>query len=322
MQGPRLLIAESEGFSPRAKAILEEVAEVTLADVDRRSLLDRVPSADVLWVRLRHRIDAEILDAARQLSLLVSPTTGLNHIDLATAKKKGVHVVSLKGETEFLRNIRATAEHTILLMLALLRHAPAASEHVRDGGWDRDLFKGDELYRKCVGLVGFGRLGRIVAKYLQAFDATVIAHDPYVSSPEMQQHGVRCVDRTTLLNEADIVSLHVALNRETTGLIGAAELDAMKTGAWLINTARGELVDESALLAALTNQKLRGAAVDVLCDESALGMAQHPLVQYAMTHANLLITPHIGGCTVDSMRHTEEFLAERVSEILRIGRTA
>ncbi|HEU4629848.1 MAG TPA: NAD(P)-dependent oxidoreductase, partial [Gemmatimonadaceae bacterium] len=166
MSRPHVLVAESAGFSPRAAALLRDAGELTLADLDRDDLLRAAGDADVLWVRLRHRIDAEVLHAAPRLRMLVTPTTGLNHVDLAAARARDVDVLSLRGEVAFLRDVRATAEHTIALILALLRRLPAAAAHAAAGGWERDRFRGHELYGRTVGVVGYGRLGRIVARYL------------------------------------------------------------------------------------------------------------------------------------------------------------
>jgi D-3-phosphoglycerate dehydrogenase len=313
---PRVLVAESDGFAGPAADLLRGVAQVVLGDLDRRGLVEAVGEADVLWVRLRHRIDAEVLTAAKHLRIIATPTTGLNHIDLEEAARRGVRVVSLRGQTDFLRDIRATAEHTLALILALLRRIPAAAAHVRDGGWDRDGFKGRELYGKTVGLVGYGRLGRLVARSLGALDTRVLAADPHID-PGTVEAGVRLVALPELLAEADLVSLHVNLDEKTRGVFGRAQFAAMKPGAWFINTSRGELIDEAALLEGLASGRLAGAAVDVLCDERPDGMGAHALVAYAREHEHLLVTPHIGGCTVESMAKTELFLAEQVVQLLR-----
>jgi D-3-phosphoglycerate dehydrogenase / 2-oxoglutarate reductase len=305
----RILISESGGFSSEAAELLSGVGEVFLADLDRRGLLAAVKEADVLWVRLRNRIDAEVLSVARRLKVIVTPTTGLNHIDLQRAERLGIRVLSLRGESDFLRDIRATAEHTLGLILALLRKIPRATAHVQGGGWNRDLFKGRELHGKTVGIVGYGRLGRLVARYLRAFDTHVLAADPLIAGRAVEA-GVTLVALSQLLREADLVSLHVNLGDETRGFFGSEQFSVMKPGSWFINTARGELVDEAALLAALESGQLAGAALDVMCDEDSRGMQAHPLVAYAREHDHLMITPHIGGCTVESMEKTELFLAE------------
>jgi D-3-phosphoglycerate dehydrogenase len=313
---PEILVTESAGFSARAGKMLREAGSLRLAELDRQQLLEAAPAAEILWIRLRHQIDAEVMDAAPRLRIIVTPTTGLNHIDQNEAAKRGIQVLSLRGETEFLKNVRATAEHTVGLMLALLRNTPQASAHAAGGGWGRDLFRGRELYGKTAGIVGYGRLGRIVAPYLQAFGMEILASDPHVR-PEEMEPGVRLVPLQELLEKADIVSLHVSLSEETEGFFGRREMEAIKPGAWFINTARGELVDESALLEALQNGRLSGAALDVLVDERSSGMGDHPLVKYAQAHPNVIVTPHIGGCTVESMENTENFMAGKLCALLK-----
>jgi D-3-phosphoglycerate dehydrogenase len=288
---------------------------VDVTDLDRAELLTRVRGCEVLWVRLRHHIDAQVLDAAPELRIIVSPTTGLTHIDLAEAERRGIAVLSLQGEVEFLRDVRATAEHTLALTLAMLRHIPEAASHAATGGWNRDQFRGREVHRKTVGIVGYGRLGRIVARYFMALGATVLTADPHVPAGDLED-GVTGGPLVDLLHRADIVTLHVNLDDTTAGFFDARAFDAMKPGAVLVNTARGELLDEQALLAQLESGRLAGAALDVVSGEVAGGMDAHPLVKYARHHDNLLLTPHIGGCTEESMAQTEIFMAQKLAAFL------
>jgi D-3-phosphoglycerate dehydrogenase len=224
-------------------------------------------------------------------------------------------VLSLQGEREFLKEIRATAEHTLGLVLSLLRRLPAAARHVTNGGWSRDPFQGAELHGKTAGIVGYGRLGRIVARYLNAFGCEVLASDPHVD-PRLIDPGVRLVSTNELLQSSHLVSLHVNLCAETKGIFGRAAFESMRQGSWFINTARGELVDEDALLDALHSGRLAGAALDVVRGEHGERSPQSPLIAYAAAHENLIITPHLGGCTAESMRKTEVFLAEKVRQRL------
>ena len=311
-----ILIAESNGFSPEALAMLRAGAEVTAADLTRGGLLAALPAADVLWVRLRNRIDAEVFDAAPNLKIVVTNTTGLNHIDLVEAERRGVEILSLRGEQEFLADIRATAELTIGLLLAMIRKIPQAVEHSRTGLWQRDLFKGHELYGKTVGIVGFGRLGRIVARYLHSFDVRVLAADPNVPQQDLPEY-VELMPLDELLAQSEIVSLHVDLSAETQGFFGQRELSNMKSGAWFVNTARGELIDEASLLAGLESGQIAGAALDVVSGENELGLIEHPLVRYAQAHDNLILTPHIGGNTRESLEKTEVFLAGKLARRLK-----
>lgn len=313
---PRILISESAGFSRSAELKLRAVSCLELADIDRVELLKRVVGANILWVRLRNQIDAEVMDAGMRLRAIATATTGLNHIDEDEARRRGIKIISLRGEREFLENVYATAEHTVSLALSLIRRLPTACQHVANGGWNRDLFLGRELSGMTAGIIGYGRLGRMVARYLRAFGTRICVTDPDVDLQSLE-HGEQLCPLSDLLMASDLVTLHVGLSDATRGFFGEREMALMKVGSWFINTARGELIDEHALLSALQSGKMAGAALDVLAGERASGMKDNLLVKYAQTHDNVLITPHIGGCTVESREKTEMFLASRVEEFLR-----
>lgn len=311
----KILVAESHEFSEEALDRLRALGDVVTADLDRPALLASAIDADVLWVRLRNVIDAEVMDAAPRLRVIVTNTTGTNHIDLEEAVRRNIRVLSLRGETEFLKRIRATAELTVGLLLALVRHIPAAASDVRNGGWNRYGFKGHQLFEKTAGIVGYGRLGRIVGGYLGALGMRVLA----ATRPDEEVEpadGVAIVPLTTLLEQSDVVTLHVDLRPDTTGMFGAEQFRAMKPGAWFINTARGELVDEAALLGALETGRLAGAALDVVSGSIGADVSQRPLLRYAALSDRLLITPHIGGYTFESLAATELFLADRLSAVM------
>ena len=254
-----------------------------------------------------------MLAHATRCRILATPVTGLDHIDLAACQERGIRVVSLRGEVEFLRTVRATAELTVALTLALLRQIPQAVTSVQGGIWDRDLFRGQELFGKTIGLVGVGRLGSLAAGYFRAFGAEVIGYDPRPDFPT--QLCTRVGSLQELFGQSDIVSIHAVYNDETRHLIGSRELAAARPGAILVNTARGGIVDEQALIEVLDRGQLAGAALDVLDGEPDI-TAGHPLVAYAQEHSNVLIVPHIGGNTRESFEKTECFLAGRVVEAL------
>jgi D-3-phosphoglycerate dehydrogenase len=310
---PRVLIAEPLDFSPEAVRMLRAGADVTLRSTDRAALTAALREFDVVWFRLAHRVDRALLAGALRCRILATPVTGLDHIDLEACAQHGIRVVSLRGETEFLEQVRATAELSVALTLALLRRIPAAVAHVRDGHWNRDLFRGHELFGHTAGVIGLGRLGRIVAGYFRAFGMNVVGYDP---RPDFPREAVRRVESLNeLLSQADVVSLHVNYDATTRHLIGRKELAAMKPQAVLVNTSRGGVVDEQALVEALESGRLGGAALDVLDGEPKVA-PDHPLVALARTRDNLLIVPHIGGNTVESFEKTEIFLAGRVLDAL------
>lgn len=304
-----MLIAESRDFSQAAIAELEPRFLVRQADDERGALQANLSDVDVLWVRLRNMIDKPILDAAPKLKIVATNTTGLNHIDLDEAARREIEIVSLKGEFNFLADIRATAEHTIGLALALIRKLPAAHQHVCNGGWDRYGFKGHELYQRTAGIIGYGRLGRIVARYFKAFGMRVLVSDPDQTEIET---GMEQVDLSDLLSQSDIVSLHVDYSSDNHAMIDASVFGQVKQSAVLINTSRGELINEIELLSALRSGKLAGAALDVLDSEHDVNSTRSAIVQYAGTHDNLILTPHIGGNTFESHHKTEAFLANKL----------
>lgn len=319
----RILLAEPKSCNPTALSIFQQCGTVDIEECARPRLMAIIPKYDVLVIRLRHHVDQEILQRAKRLKFIVSATTGLDHIDLDAAAAGGIHVLSLKGETEFLSEVSATAEHTWGLLLALIRRIPEAFNSVLAGTWNREQHFGTQLRQKTIGIIGYGRLGKMIARYAKAFDMKILLHDPYVDPPESD--SVRKVDLSDLLRSSDIVSIHVPLTEETRGLIGKREFSGMKSGAVLINTARGDIVSDEALLEALQNRHLAGAALDVLSGETSSDphwIANHPLHAYASAHSNLLLTPHLGGATFESVAQTEIFMAEKLKFFLQSLKSA
>lgn len=316
MQAPRILNTEPHRLSSVARDALATLGSVTEIEADREYLLQHISHFDILFVALRNVIDAQMLMQARRLKYIVTPTTGLDHIDVEAAKQQGIEVLSLQGETEFLSTVTATAELTWGLLLALIRNIPAAYEDVLLGRWRRDHFKGTELKGKTLGIIGCGRLGSMVADYAQAFRMNVLAFD---SNPEPRK-GVQFVALGNLLASSDIVSVHLPLAHDTRGFLRSAELAAVKPGALLVNTARGEIVDEAALVDALESGRLAGAAVDVLSRETSNDpdwMASSRLLAYARTHRNVIVTPHVGGLTADSAEATNLFMIAKLERRLQ-----
>jgi len=310
----RILNLEPQDYSPVARAVLDRLGDVSDGPLTRSELMDRVRDCNVLIVRLAHRIDREILDRAGQLRVVVSATTGLDHIDAEYAASKGIAILSLRGEVEFLRSIPATAEHTWALLLALVRNLPAAVQSVRAGEWDRDRFKGHELAGQQLGILGLGRIGEMVARYGLAFGMRVSAYDPFRQG--WMERVERASSQADLFGRSEVLSIHVPLNEQTVRLVGEAELVRLPAGALLVNTARGQVIDESALLQALESGRLAGAALDVLAEETRGQLKSSRLLGYARSHANLIITPHLGGATVESMAATEVFMANKLKEFL------
>ena len=306
-EGMRFLIAEPDNFSSEAIRILSEVSEVECQAISQEEMKGALNKYDGIWIRLKLRIRDSDIPKDPRCKYLITATTGTDHIDVEAAGKSGIQVVSLQGHSGFLKTITATAEHTLGLIFALIRRIPFAFDSVRNGKWDRDICRGHELQGKTAGIVGYGRLGRIVGNYLKVLGMRVIIYDPYVNSddPDIEQK----IDLEELLREADLVSVHVNLNFETESMFDEVRFVQMKPTAIFVNTSRGAIVDELALLEALKSGYIAGTALDVLRGEPNINV-QHSLVDYAISHDNLILTPHIGGATYESMERCESFMAE------------
>ena len=303
----KIRIAETKNFSEEVILQLKTFAEVDVVETEKSDLTTCLASYDVFWFRLKFKIEENDFPENTQCKFILCPVTGLDHIDLAACAKRNIQVISLKGETEFLSKVRATAELTLALTLALLRQVPKAVESVNTFTWNRDLFKGHEIFEKKVGIVGVGRLGKITAGFFKAFGATVYGYD---IKPFDEDICIKVNSLEELAAQVDILSIHVAYHEDTHHLINEKIFSLMKPESILINTSRGGVVDSDDLLVALKENKLRGAALDVIENEYAI--EKHPLIEYAKENPRLIITPHIGGNTWESFDKTEHFLADKL----------
>ena len=312
-----ILHIEPLRYPARIRNILLDTGVVDYREVsDREALIATLAEKpyEALFVRLGIPIDAEVMKAAPALQYIVTPTTGLNHIDLETASKRGIQIISLKGESEFLASIQSTSEHTWGLLLSLIRKVPQARESVVRGNWVREPFLGMELNGKTLGILGYGRLGRIVAGYGRAFGMNVLVNDIDPNQLTDLPADLQPVSLEELLKESDVLSLHIPHSEANRNFIGRKELEQTRPGLVLVNTARGEVLDETALLEALQSGHIRAAAVDVLNGDSNWSNetpAAHPLVEYASKNENLIITPHIGGYALESIESTREFVTKK-----------
>lgn len=262
---------------------------------------------EVLCVRTDTLVDYLVLKYLPRLKIILSPTTGLDHIDLVECMKRGIKVISLLGECEFLDTIPATAEHTFALILALYRRIIHNHSIATIGRWDMPE-RGRTLKGKRLGIVGYGRIGKMVHRIAEGFCMSSTIYDPYAGHRSMF-----CLSVSELASMSDILTLHVPLTPETIGMIGKPVLDALPPNAVLINTSRGAVVNETGLLAALNSGKLSGAALDVIANEHTLNDS-HPLLTYARQHDNLILTPHIGGYTVESVHDTDLFIINKLKQ--------
>ena len=260
------------------------------------------------------RIDRDVIDAAGRLKIIATASTGTDHIDMDYVSRRGITILSLRDETSFLSGITSTSEMTWTLLLAVVRKLPWSFEAAKRGEWARDRFRGRQLSGKTLGILGYGRLGRITAEYGRAFRMRVLAHDLRDVVPA---EGVELVDFGTLLKESDVLSIHIHLTEENRRLFTDDVFNRMKPGAVLINTSRGATIDDTALIRALESGRLLGrAGIDVIHGEWNENLAAHPLIRYAAAHENLVISPHTGGVTFEAQSMAIEFISRKLTDYI------
>lgn len=301
---PRVLVCDP--IAEDGVAALRQVAEVDvrlgLRPEELRAVVD---GYDALVVRSETKVTAEVIEAARRLQVIGRAGVGVDNIDLQAATKRGVVVVNAPTG-----NTVSTAEHTLALLLAVARYIPQADASVRAGRWERRHYIGTELRDKVLGILGLGQVGSEVARRARAFEMHVIAHDPFVPEDRARTLGVELVPFEQLLRTSDFVSLHLTLTDATRGLIGPRELALMKPSGYLLNVARGSIVDEAALDRALREGRLAGAALDVFQEEPPEGS---PL----LTNERVVLSPHLGASTTEAQERVATDIAEQVVAVLR-----
>jgi len=291
----------------RGLQLLEEYVSVDVrTGLSEAELIEIVPAYDAMIVRSGTRVTAAVIEAGKRLQAIGRAGVGVDNIDVEAATRRGIIVVNTPTA-----NTIAAAEHTIAMMLALARQIPAAEASLREGRWDRKRFIGVEVRNKTLGVIGLGRIGTEVAKRAQGLAMEVIAYDPYVSAEHASRFGIRfTTELDELLRHSDFVTLHTPLTEATRGLIGERELALMKPTARLINCARGGLIDEEALLRALDEGRLAGAALDVFAQEPP--PPDHPLLK----HPKVVLTPHLGGSTQEAQASVAEEIAQQILAVL------
>jgi D-3-phosphoglycerate dehydrogenase / 2-oxoglutarate reductase len=284
---PVVLIADK--LAESTVAALGDDIEVRWVDgPDREKLLAAVPEADALLVRSATTVDAEVLDAAPKLKIVARAGVGLDNVDVETATERGVLVVNAPTS-----NIHSAAEHALALLLSAARQIPAADASLREHAWKRSSFSGTEIFGKTVGVVGLGRIGQLVAQRLAAFEARIVAYDPYVSAARAAQLGIELLSLDELLGRADFISVHLPKTPETAGLIDKEALAKTKPGVIIVNAARGGLIDEAALADAISSGHVRAAGLDVFSKEPC---TDSPLFELAQ----VVVTPHLGASTEEA----------------------
>lgn len=273
-----------------------------------KELIRTIPEYDALIVRSQTKVTVEVLRAAQNLKVIGRAGVGYDNVDVDEATRAGILVMNTPEG-----NIISAAEHTVALMLALLRNIPQATASMKENRWEKKKFVGTELYGKTVGIVGFGKIGRLVAERLRPFGVILIAHDPYVTSEKAEELGVKLVSLDRLLAKSDIITLHTSLTKDAKHLIGRAAFTKIKKGAFVVNCSRGAVLDEEALREALEQGRVKGAALDVFETEPA---KDNSLVVLS----SVITTPHIAGSTKEAETNSTKAVITQVVDYLRDGR--
>ncbi len=292
----------------RAKASGADISWQSTGQLKREETLAAIPNADALIIRSATKVDAEMIDAAAKLRLIARAGVGVDNVDLPAATARKIVVMNTPDG-----NTISTAEHTFGLMLALARHIPQAHASLASGKWDRKSFTGVELRGKVLGVVGFGRIGRAVAKRALAFEMSVIAFDPYIPADVAADMSVELVSLEDLFRRSDFITLHALLTDETREMINAKSIATMKKGVRIIDAARGALINEADLAEAIKSGHVAGAALDVFAEEPP--GPNHPLINLS----GVVHTPHLAASTDDAQINVAVEAAQLIVEALTKG---
>lgn len=299
MTKPIVLIAEE--LSPATVEALGPDFDVRNVDgTDRPALLSALADASAILIRSATKVDQEAIAAAPHLKVIARAGVGLDNVDIKSATTAGVMVVNAPTS-----NIISAAELTVGHIISLSRFIPAAHASLAAGTWKRSKYTGVELYEKTVGIIGLGRIGALITARLQAFGMNVVAYDPYVTAARAQQLGVTLLTLDELLAQSDFITIHMPKTPETTGMISTDQFAIMKSTAFIVNVARGGLIDEDALYAALKSNRIAGAGLDVFVNEP-------PLDSPLLSLENIILTPHLGASTDEAQEKAGVSVAKSV----------
>ena len=299
----RILV--SDDVSEKGIELLRQHYDVDVkTNLDEAGLISCIADYDGLVTRSMTHVTAKVIDAAKKLKVIGRAGVGVDSIDLKAATDRGIIVVNAPTS-----NTIAATEHTVAMIMSMTRHIPQAHNSLMSGKWDRKTFTGIQLQNKTMGIIGVGHIGSRIAKRMQAMEMRTIGYDPYITEERGQQLGVELVDLDTLLKESDYITLHTPLTKETTGMIGAAEIAKMKKGVRVINVSRGAVLDIYALADAIKSGHVAGAAIDVFPTEP-LTKDINPFIGMG----NVVLTPHLGASTIEAQIGVSVDVAEGVLE--------
>ncbi len=299
----KILLAD--GLDEKGQEILRRFAAVDdQAGIDADSLMDIIPAYDAVIVRGRTGMPRDLIERAGRLRVIGLAGIGVETIDLAAAQARHITVVNAPVATAV-----AVAEHTFALMLALLRQIPKADNGMKSGRWMKKTLTGTELFGKTLGIIGMGRIGTAVCERAGAFGVTLLGYDPALPEDEIARCGAEPVTLDSLLTRSDVITIHSTLTPQTKMMIDSQAIGQMKRGVWIVHTARGGILDETALLAGLESGQVAGAALDVYQEEP-------PGLTALVSHTRVIATPHIGAQTEEAQVRTACDIADEVRAAL------
>ncbi len=300
----KVLVTES--IADEGIDILRSCAQVDVKlGLAPEEILAVIGDYDALVVRSQTQVSAEVIEAGEKLQVIARAGVGIDNVNVEAATRRGIVVVNAPTG-----NTISAAEHTIALMLSLARHIPQANAVLKSGLWKRSDFMGTEVRNKTLGIIGLGSVGSEVARRARGLEMKLIAHDPFISVDHAHNLQVELVSFKQLLKESDFITLHLPLTASTKGLIGAKELALVKPQARIINTARGGLIDEEALVRAINEKKVAGAAIDVFLEEPTTS-------SILFESDNIIVTPHLGASTTEAQASVAKDVASQISDVLR-----
>ncbi|MHC4872320.1 MAG: NAD(P)-dependent oxidoreductase [Planctomycetota bacterium] len=312
---PKVLCITDLSLVPDAIELLNNETDFDYRPDNKDVVSEIIQEYDAFWGHVDFKVDKELLEKAVNLKTILTAATGTNHIDKKTAAEKGIKILCIARDYKLLDTFTATAECAWMLMMACHRNLRQATAEVSEGKWDYYHLMGRQFSGHTLGVLGVGRLGSMAVEYGKAFRMRVLGCDLKPFSID----GVESVDFDTILRESDALSIHIHMEDRNYHLFNDETFSKMKDGAILVNTSRGDVIDEDALLSALDSGKLAAFGADVLHDEWREDMLDSPVVKYSQTHQNVVITPHLGGCTVKSIHDARMFAAEKLVHYLNFG---
>jgi D-3-phosphoglycerate dehydrogenase len=272
------------------------------------ALKDIIGDYDALVIRSATKVTADLIEAAKKLKVIGRAGIGLDNVDIPAATRQGVIVMNTPTG-----NVITTAEHTIAMMMALTRNIPLGTSSLKDGRWEKKYLRGREVYQKYLGVIGFGKIGSIVADRARGLKMQVLVHDPLIKDEQIKKEGFEPVSLAELYRRSDYITVHVPKLKDTIGLINKAAFDQMKDGVMIINCARGGIVDEDDLNEALKAGKVAGAALDVFETEP-------PGASKLFDHDRVICTPHLGASTQEAQINVAVSIAEQIIDYLKHGK--